>query len=166
MLHLDLAAIDELVGDRIGAIDAACPFCGPTRRSPINQRRRVLRVWRLDPGFASFHCARCGEKGFVRDNKTARHIDPAAVERAKAEATKRERESAAERLNKARALWRRRQPLIGTPAETYLRDQRCIDAPLLPQTLGYLQPRGDHGPAMIAAFGMATEPEPGAPKAK
>jgi hypothetical protein len=32
---------------------------------------------------------------------------------------------------------------------------------VLPATLGFLPARGEHGPAMIAAFGIAYEPEPG-----
>src|SRR5262249_6902929 len=31
----------------------------------------------------------------------------------------------------------------------------------MPATLGYLPPCDNHNPAMIAAFGLATEPEPG-----
>jgi hypothetical protein len=158
MLHLDLAAIDQLVGDKIGCVDAACPFCGPQRRSPVNQRRKVFRIWRLDPNFASFHCARCGEKGHVRNDSIIR-VDPAIIERARAESAKRERQSAAERLKKARALWSRRQPLIGSVAKTYLRDCRCYEGEI-PATLGFLPPRGDYGPAMIAAFGVASEPDP------
>jgi hypothetical protein len=81
------------------------------------------------------------------------------IERARAEADKRERASAAERLSKARWLWSTRKPIRGTIAETYLRQARGYRGPL-PATLGYLAPRGEHGPAMIAAFGLATEPEP------
>jgi hypothetical protein len=32
----------------------------------------------------------------------------------------------------------------------------------IPATLAFLPARGDHAPALIAAFGIATEPEPGA----
>ena len=57
-------------------------------------------------------------------------------------------------------MWRNRQPIAGTIAETYLRQARGIRCPL-PSTLGFLPARDDYPPAMIAAFGMATEPEPG-----
>jgi hypothetical protein len=111
-----------------------------------------------------FHCARCGARGHVRDDYSKPQIDRAEFERrlaaARAEAAERERNSAAERLSKARWLWSKRKPIAGTIAETYLREARGYSGPL-PVTLGFLPARGQHGPAMIAAFGMAYEPEPG-----
>jgi hypothetical protein len=68
--------------------------------------------------------------------------------------------ASAEQLAKARWLWSRRREIAGTPGETYLREARGYRGPL-PATLGYLPPRGEHLPAMIAAFGLASEPEPG-----
>jgi hypothetical protein len=159
MSALDLAIIAQLAHGRFGVFDAACPQCGPERRRPVNQRKPVLRVWRLDQRFASYHCARCGMKGHARDGSIAR-IDPAEIARAKAEAAERDRITRAERLSKAQWLWSRSRPLIGTVADSYLRDARGYDGPL-PATLRFLPARGDHGPAMLAAFGMAIEPEPG-----
>jgi hypothetical protein len=160
---IDLATIDKLAPD-IGVIDVACPICGPERRSPINRRRKVLRVWRLESSFATYHCARCGAHGHVRDDYSRPQIDRAEFERslaaARAEAAERECSSAAERLSKALWLWKSRKPIAGSIAETYLREARGYHG-TLPATLGYLAPRGQHGPAMIAAFGMAYEPEPG-----
>jgi Toprim domain len=57
-------------------------------------------------------------------------------------------------------LWRRRQPIMGSVAERYLREARGYAGPI-PATLGFLPPWGEHPPAMIAALGLATEPEPG-----
>ncbi len=156
---LDLRMIDELTGGKLGVHDARCPLCGPERRSPANQRRRVLRIWRLDPGLATFHCARCGESGHVRDGTAAR-IDSTAIKRAKAEAAERERAAVLDRLGKARWLWSKRRSLAGSIGERYLREARSYRGPL-PPTLGFLPARGDHGPAMIAAFGVPEEPEPG-----
>ena len=51
--------IDHLTGGRLGTFDV--PECGPLKRSARNQRRAVLRVYRIQPGFAGYHCARCGE---------------------------------------------------------------------------------------------------------
>jgi hypothetical protein len=158
--HLDLATIDDLTGGRLGHHDVPCPICGPTKRARANQRRKVLRVWRIDAGFAGYHCARCGEKGSSRD-RSASAPDPVALQRAQAEAAERERVASVERLQKAAWLWSKRQPVAGTDAETYLRDARGYGGPL-PGTLGFLPGRGDHPPAMIAAFGIATEAEPGA----
>ncbi len=63
---LSLDAIDQLTNGRLGVHDVPCPMCGPFK-SHRGQRRDVLRVWRVEPGFATFHCARCGEAGYVRD---------------------------------------------------------------------------------------------------
>jgi hypothetical protein len=159
MNALDLTIIDQLTNGRLGVLDAACPQCGPERRRPINQRKPVLRIWRPEPHFASYNCTRCGLKGHARDDSTASR-DTAAIERAKAEAAERDRIGKAERLSKAQWIWSRSRPLIGTIAERYLLSARGYDGPL-PATLRFLPPRGDHGPAMLAAFGMANEPEPG-----
>lgn len=62
---------------------------------------------------------------------------------------------------KARWLWSQRQPIEGTPAERYLREARGITCHL-PPTLAYLAPtKPSHQPAMISAFAMAAEVEPG-----
>jgi hypothetical protein len=159
MSALDLTIIGQIARGRFGMFDAACPQCGPERRRPVNQRKPVLRVWRIDQHFASYHCARCGMKGHARDGSIAR-IDPAAIAGAKAEAAERDRTTRAERLSKAQWLWSRSRPIAGTVAESYLRGARGYDG-ALPATLRFLPARGDHGPAMLAAFGMATEPEPG-----
>ena len=61
---------------------------------------------------------------------------------------------------KARWFWRRRRPITGTIAETYLREARGYHG-VIQATLGFLPARNGHEPALIAAFGMTTEPEPG-----
>ncbi|MGX1320500.1 hypothetical protein AB7M17_003953 [Bradyrhizobium sp. USDA 377] len=61
--------------------------------------------------------------------------------------------------DKARWLWSRRQPITGTIAETYLRARGIACA--LPSTLGFLPGNGQYHPAMIAAFGVPDEIEPG-----
>jgi hypothetical protein len=159
MNALDLANIDQISHGWLGVLDTACPQCGPERRRPINQRKSVLRIWRLDPNFASYHCARCGMSGHTRYSSAPR-LDPAAIARARAEAAERDRITRAARLSKAQWLWSRSRPIVGTVAESYLRTARGCDG-ALPSTLRFLPARGDHGPAMLAAFGMASEPEPG-----
>jgi hypothetical protein len=57
-------------------------------------------------------------------------------------------------------LWRARQPVAGTIAERYLRDARGYGGPL-PETIAFLPARGAYPPAMIGAFGLAREVEPG-----
>jgi hypothetical protein len=60
------------------------------------------------------------------------------------------------RITRARYLWAQRQALD----ERYLHHSRGLHGPF-PATLGCLPARGEHAPAMIAAFGVATEREPG-----
>jgi hypothetical protein len=156
---LTLEIVDRLTGGRLGTFDVPCPVCGPDRLAAINRRRPVLRVWRLEPGFAGFHCARCGERGHTRDS-SAPSPDPVRLAAARRAAAERERTAAIERLDKARWLWSKRQPIADTIAKTYLREARGYHG-TLPATLGSLPARGKHGPAMIAAFGFAEEPEPG-----
>jgi Toprim domain len=157
---ISLDFIDRFTGGRLGRHDLPCPICGPWRRSRANQQRTVLRMWRLQPHFATYHCARCGEKGYTRD-RSAPAPDLMALTRAHAEVAARERFAVEQQLAKARWLWSRRRPIAGSVAETYLREARRYGGPL-PATLGYLAPRGKHGPAMVAAFGLACETEAGA----
>jgi predicted RNA-binding Zn-ribbon protein involved in translation (DUF1610 family) len=154
---------DELValtGGRLGTHDVACPQCGPQRWSATNRRRPVLRIWYREPGFISFYCPRCGTGGYAIDDGRE-PVSRAVLEKARREAAAFERERAAEQLAKARRLWRSRRPIVGTVAERYLREARGIPG-ALPATLGFLPPWGEHPPALIAAFGIPTEPEPGA----
>ena len=157
-IGLDLKIIDRLSGGKLGTYDLPCPVCGPQRRKAANQRKPVLRIWRIESGFATYHCARCSERGYARDGSKARVVNQAVIARARAEATERERIASAERLSKARWLWSKRQPLSGSIAETYLCEARGYCG-ILPATLGFLPARGVHDAAMIAAFGLPSEPE-------
>ncbi len=65
-------------------------------------------------------------------------------------------EDDAERIARARYLWAQRRALD----DRYLRGSRGLRGPF-PVTLGSLPARRERAPAMIAAFGIATEPEPG-----
>jgi hypothetical protein len=165
--QIDLDFIDRLTSGRIGTLDMPCPICGPTKRTAAKQRKPVLRIWRLDPGFATFHCARCGEKGHARDGRIVIRRDPAAIARAQAEAAERDRVITAERLSKARWLRSCSRHAAGTIAETYLREARGYRGrngqpdPPIPTTLGFLPARDEYPPAMIALFGIPGEPEPG-----
>jgi hypothetical protein len=60
----------------------------------------------------------------------------------------------------ARWLWHQRVPIAGTIAETYLRSARAYGGPMQP-TLGFLPTNGTYPAALIAAYGIPTEPEPG-----
>jgi hypothetical protein len=154
----DLFEIEHLTRGQLGTHDVPCPICGPERRSPLNCRRPVLRIWHESERFASWHCARCGVHGHSRDPKAERP-DPPVLERLRAEAAARERISITDRHVRALWLWNHRKPITGSIAEKYLRARGYAGA--LPGTLGFLPGRGNHGPAMIGAFGMAHEIEPG-----
>ena len=71
-----------------------------------------------------------------------------------------DRDHAKRQLEKARWLWKCRRPLEGSLGEVYLRARGYGGT--LPATLGFLPPlKSEHQPAMIAAFALAGEPEPG-----
>jgi hypothetical protein len=57
-------------------------------------------------------------------------------------------------------LWAKSTPISGTAAERYLRECRGYPGPI-PATLRYLPPTEKYPPAMIAAFSVANEAEPG-----
>jgi len=157
---IDLPVIDRLTGGRLGTHDVPCPECSTLpSRSRHGARRKVLRVWRIESSFATYCCARCGASGWARDRAGPRP-DTAKLAAARAEAAEHDREAKVKRLDLARWLWSRRRPIAGTIAATYLRKVRGYGGPL-PATLGFLAGRGDHAPAMIAAFGLAHEVEPG-----
>jgi DNA-directed RNA polymerase subunit RPC12/RpoP len=157
--HINYAALLDLVGDRLGMHDLACPSCGPSRRSAKNRTRAVLRVWQEVPGFITYSCARCGARGYTRASGAEKTACPApAVKRP--EWQPKSDAAAIARRDKARWLWSQRQPIRGTLAEIYLREARHYGGPL-PGSLGFLPKRAEHPPAMIAAFGLAEEIEPG-----
>src|SRR6266540_153652 len=95
---IGLDDVDRLTGGRPGQFDVPCPLCGPHCRSALNQRRKVLRVWRVDHGFAGFHCARCGEKGHASDGSNTAP-DPVKLAKVRAESAARERVAKGERLS-------------------------------------------------------------------
>jgi hypothetical protein len=155
---LNLKMIDELTAGKLGVHDTPCPLCSPTRK-PANRRKRVLRIWHLDPGFAGYYCAHCLELGYTSDG-VAGHLDPAKLAKARAEARQFAAKAAAARRGIAQWLWSRRLSIVGSPVERYLREVRAYRGPF-PPTLGFLPARGGYAPAMIAAFGMPAEPQPG-----
>jgi hypothetical protein len=62
---------------------------------------------------------------------------------------------------KAAWLWSQSRPIAGTIAERYLREARAITCQL-PPTLAFLPAlNSEHSPAMIAAFALPREIEPG-----
>jgi hypothetical protein len=158
--------IDEEVARRgiklRGGIDRCgpCPECGGTDRFSINIKKQC------------FFCRGCQVGGDVIT--MVRHLDgcdfATAIAtltggevqmRAAAPARKKTAEDYERKQHQTAGwLWSRRKPIAGSIAETYLR-ARCITCPL-PPTLAFLPPtKPEHHPAMIAAFALVDEPEPG-----
>jgi putative DNA primase/helicase len=152
------------------SLTGPCPRCGGTDRFAVNTEKQL------------FNCRHCGGKGrtdgkgdvidlvkFLDGCDTAaaiatlagdhsgtpnRRIAPPQIDR-KANA-----DEHAKRLRTARYLWRKRKPLVGSLGERYIR-ARGYTGPL-PATLGFLPATADYpDPAIVAAFGLAREVEPG-----
>jgi hypothetical protein len=87
------------------------------------------------------------------------HSAPPAARRP-AEARRKETDDA-KQLRLARFLWSHRLPIERSDAAVrYLREARGYGGLTIPPTLGYLPARGEHGHALIAAFGFPDESEP------
>ena len=137
-----------------------CPCCGGTDRFGVHTRKQV------------FNCRGCGAKGDVI--ALVQHLDRSEFRDAiatlagerkikkappQAKSTK-PNDDGDERASKAAWLWSQRKPVTEeTPPWLYLR-KRGYTGPI-PATFGYLPARDSYPAAMIAAFGMAGEPEPG-----
>jgi putative DNA primase/helicase len=94
-------------------------------------------------------------RGLLDGNgKPPQPSSPKSTSKDSAEYSRRQREKAA-------WLWSQRKPTAGTVAEKYLRSNREITC-TLPATLGFLPARkSDQHPALISAFALPDEPEPG-----
>lgn len=142
-----------------------CPICGGgVDRFAINVRKQA------------WHCRGCGKGGDVI--ALIMHLDSCdfteAVELLSGGARSRpvreapreqQRDESADEYErrqheKAAWIWQQRRPLAGTIGERYLREARGYGGPL-PPTLGFLPARGEYLPAVVAAFGLCDEPEPG-----
>lgn len=133
--------------------DVPCPLCAGRIGDP---KKRVFRVW-LDGDFASYFCPRCDSSGWAT-REGVKRPDPADLARRMAKANETQRLDAEARRDKARWLWNQGKPARGTVVSHYLR-RRGIDH--CPDTLRFLPARGEHAPAMVAAFGMPAEFPPG-----
>jgi hypothetical protein len=138
--------LHDLCGGRVGRCDVSCMFCGPSRKTPSNRSRRVLRIWNDGDGFITFHCERCGESGYSREEGTGRRPAP----RPRREPVKNQ-EPEKDKSEIARFLWDRSLPAPGTIVETYLRSRSCwVES----SSIRFLPARDDYEPAMISRFGI------------
>jgi hypothetical protein len=138
-----------------------CPICGGTDRFGVNVRKAI------------WNCRQCGVGGDVI--RFVQHLDGCdfaaaiatlagdtarVIPQAKGAPARRDDRHDERRVSSASWLWSQRKPITeGTPPWLYLRKRGFTG--LIPATLGYLPARDPHPAAMIAAFGMADEPEPG-----
>jgi hypothetical protein len=151
-----------------GKVDRSgpCPVCGGCDRFAIHIRKQKwnCRNCKVGGGDAIGLVQFIDGIGFVEAvelltgedvRPQARPIPPAPAKKQSAAEYERDQH------RKAAWLWPQRQPIIGSNAELpYLRESRGITCPL-PATLGFLPGRDDYPPAMIAAYALVDEPEPG-----
>jgi hypothetical protein len=158
--QLSFEHVLALIQGRLGKTDIPCPLCSANRSTSEKRCRNVFRVWRDTADFLTFHCCHCGESGWLKPDH-ATTVDLAQISRLREQARQREEGIRLRRMSKARSLWRAALPIKGTPAEIYLRNVRGIGCPL-PATLRFLPAlRADYHPALVAAYGLPEEPEPG-----
>jgi putative DNA primase/helicase len=160
-----MSGIDALAlaGGRFGKIDVACPLCGPQCKSPVNQRRKVLRIWRYDQDFATYYCARCGEHGCTAEGKLRTRATGRSPE-----IERQQQDDDQRRSRRAFDIWHQAVPITGTLAERYL-IKRGIDIAGVPNDMADVlrfHPRcpweHGHAPCLIALW---TDVITGAPKA-
>jgi hypothetical protein len=78
-----------------------------------------MRVWHHEPGFASYNCVRCGEKGHARDGD-CKPPDQLKLAKVRAEITKHKADEDKVRQCRALAIWEAAGDLAGTLALSYL----------------------------------------------
>lgn len=155
---LEFERLTALTDNRLGIVDVPCPACGPLKERAVSAKRRVLRVYHEQPDFVGYHCARCGAHGWAAD-KAARRIEQHELSRRMREADARHSAHVQRRRRLANWLWGNAEPVRGTLAERYLRARGITCDP--PGTLRFLPEHGRHPPALVAAFGIPNEREPG-----
>jgi hypothetical protein len=149
---IDFATLARLTGSRLGKTDAPCPLCGPDRRSPANRSRPVLAIWRHEPNFATYYCARCGESGWAREDG-GRTIERAELTKLRAAASERDTLCEAKRIAAAGRIWREAQYARGTIVERYLTGRGLTIPDGAELRFHPACPRSaDRVPAMVALF--------------
>jgi hypothetical protein len=141
-----------------------CPQCGGHDRFSVNVKKQVWNCRGCDIGGGVISLVQhIDQTDFTTavlslTGGPAPPLSPLAASPARNSAGK---DYEAEQHRKATWLWQQRKPLALSPAERYLREVRGIDCKL-PATLAYLAPtRSGHHPALVAAYGMPDEFEPG-----
>ena len=150
---VSFAEIERLTGFQLGIFDCPCPACGPDRASPANRKRKVLRIWRKEPGFATFACQRCGLDGWARPDGAsvaASHAHRIPLEPINAEA-----ESEKDRVRAALTIWAEAVDPVGSIVETYLASRGLQASDVAGQAIQFhpaLRYEGEIVPGMVALF--------------
>jgi hypothetical protein len=114
-IGLDYATLAELRGDGEGALDHACPLCGPDRQSEYNRTRKVLRTWEPSPGFITYCCARCEAQGYANAHAASRSSSPRRA------ASPSPRQDDPLRLAHVERYWQRASPTLPWSVVAYFR---------------------------------------------
>jgi hypothetical protein len=145
----DLGAIARRLGGEAFGDQILCP--GPGHFSPLD---RSLSVKFASDGSFVVHSFAGDDWVACRDHVKSRIGEspaPQPIRMALPHETEKN-------LGRARHLWSCRKPIPGTPVETYLASRGVS---FFGESLGYLEAGSYPYPAMIAAFGVPSEPEPG-----
>jgi hypothetical protein len=148
---------------RIAAHEYAgpCPVCGGADRFSINTRKRIFNCRGCNRGGDVISMVQLFDGFAFKDAvRTLAGDSPRQQIELRPKATQISDEYGQAQHRKAAWLWNQRQPIAGSIAEKYLREARSITC-ALPATLGFLPARGDYPPAMIAAYSIPGESEPG-----
>ena len=165
---IDLVATAERLGaalKRVSATELAgpCLVCNGRDRFSVNRKRKTrwplqaLRDAGGDGMRARPSCSRDPSSGEAVAYLTGENTSPTP---ARVRPSPEPKDNGDNR-EKALTLWRRRRPVVeGDPVWRYLRYARGYGGSI-PATLGFLPARQEHPPCMLAAIGLAGEPEPG-----
>jgi phage/plasmid primase-like uncharacterized protein len=167
----DILLVAQKLGARLKRIAAneyagPCPRCGGTDRFSVNTKKRVFNCRSNDESGGDVidmvryvtGCSFIEACEFINgEPRPDRSRDETRVQ---CEASQVPEPAAPPRADRrGLALWRMAAPLDRTPADLYLGARGF--APPYRATLRYLPCAGDHPHALIAAFGLPDEPEPG-----
>jgi hypothetical protein len=161
------AVAEQLLSARLKKVTAAefagpCPSCGGTDRFSVNVRKQLWNCRGFGGGDVIKLVRHVEGVSFSEavERLTGEEWKPKRAPARTAERSKDDADHGREQHAKARWIWGRRQPLIGSVAERYLREVRAYNGPL-PPTLAFLPPYKDHPPSLICAFALPSEVEPG-----
>jgi len=155
-------AFDELVaatGNNLGIFSIPCLLCSPFRRK---KRLRCMTVWHEGPDFIGYNCNHCGVHGSAAATGHARHMTPERFQYLRTAAIQLNAIRHRYSRNVAQGVWAKSLNVRGSPADTYL-GSREINLLVWSATLRFLPavPPTYPWPALVAAFGVPSEPEPG-----